>query len=447
MHRTLGLAPVPVICRGVGRLESIMSEKRYQVFISSTYSDLEEERRRVVEALLQVDCIPVGMELFPAADEEQWRFIERVISDCDYYVLIIAGRYGSLTAEGISFTEKEFDYALEKAIPILAFIHADAGTLMASKRELDKDAVEKLEAFKQRVRTGRLVKTWTTPSELAERVVISLTRAKTSHPTRGWIRGGGPDSVTLLQEVNELRKRNQGLDPIVAKDRLPASAGALLQRPLAEEIPAGGRTSPRVQSRGRRFESSKHPSGMAFVVFIRFSQCNWRVEHSLIEHQARDKSSSSNLAAGSETVTLYGSLNSNDYPPKERGWSTSVLWNRILSIIGPSMLSQWQPESLLGGRLARELTRPKFSNFPNSGLSDFSLETVKVQFLALGWIEVKSFENRAGIMAPFWILTETGKAELLAVRSLKKANPADGVQDEAPNPTAPADQKAPLPGC
>lgn len=51
-------------------------DKRYQIFVSSTYADLKEERRRVIQALMEMDCIPSGMELFPAADEEQWEFIK-----------------------------------------------------------------------------------------------------------------------------------------------------------------------------------------------------------------------------------------------------------------------------------------------------------------------------------------------------------------------------------
>jgi len=348
----------------LGANESLMSEKRYQVFVSSTYLDLEEERRRVVEALLQIECIPVGMELFPAVDEEQWKFIEHIIDDCDYYILIIAGRYGSLTPEGVSFTEKEFDYVLGKNIPVLAFLHADPGAIKANKRELDKNAVERLEAFQQRVRTGRVVKTWSTPSELAGQVVISLTRALTSHPMRGWIRGGGPSSVTLLQELNELRKRNQEL------------------------------------------------------------------EESIGQHQARARAASSNLAAGSELVILHGKLSS-QHQTKERSWSDTVTWNRVLSIIGPSMLTQWQPETLIGERLARECSRYKFASAQDPSISESSLDTVKVQFLALGLIDVKSFQNRAGLMAPFWILTSTGQAELLAVKSIRKATLEVPAQDEA----------------
>lgn len=52
-------------------------EKRYQVFVSSTYADLKDERQHVLQALMEMDCIPAGMELFPATDEEQWEFIKK----------------------------------------------------------------------------------------------------------------------------------------------------------------------------------------------------------------------------------------------------------------------------------------------------------------------------------------------------------------------------------
>ena len=64
-------------------------DKRYQVFVSSTYSDLKDERSKVIQTLTEQDCIPAGMELFPAADMEQFEFIKRIIDDCDYYILIV----------------------------------------------------------------------------------------------------------------------------------------------------------------------------------------------------------------------------------------------------------------------------------------------------------------------------------------------------------------------
>src|SRR5580698_11146537 len=97
-------------------------DKRYQVFVSSTYADLKDERRSVIQALMEMDCIPAGMEIFPAADEEQFAFIKRVIDDCDYYLLIIGGRYGSVDTAGVSYTEKEFEYAVQKGLYVIALI-------------------------------------------------------------------------------------------------------------------------------------------------------------------------------------------------------------------------------------------------------------------------------------------------------------------------------------
>jgi len=42
--------------------------KKYQVFVSSTYKDLKEERMAVTHLLLKMGFIPVGMEQFPASN-------------------------------------------------------------------------------------------------------------------------------------------------------------------------------------------------------------------------------------------------------------------------------------------------------------------------------------------------------------------------------------------
>lgn len=98
-----------------------MAEKRYQVFVSSTFRDLEKERWEAVKALMTMDCIVAGMESFPAVDEEQFEYIKEIIDDCDYYVLILGGRYGSLAPDGVGYTEKEYDYARSKDIKVIAW--------------------------------------------------------------------------------------------------------------------------------------------------------------------------------------------------------------------------------------------------------------------------------------------------------------------------------------
>jgi hypothetical protein len=107
-------------------------DRVFQVFVSSTFSDLEVERKTVSDALAKAGFIPTGMELFPATDVEQLAYIKRIIDRSDYYVVIVAGRYGTLADES-SYTEREFEYALAKGLPVLAFLHSDPALIPAGK--------------------------------------------------------------------------------------------------------------------------------------------------------------------------------------------------------------------------------------------------------------------------------------------------------------------------
>lgn len=191
--------------------------KRYQVFVSSTYVDLKEERQEIIQALMEMDCIPAGMELFPAMDEEQWLFIKKIIDDCDYYLLLIGGRYGSTTSDGISYTEKEFDYAVSNGIKVVALIHGEPENIPFRKSEQDPNLRQQLENFKKKVMAGRLVKTWKETSELPGLVALSLSKTIKTYPAIGWVRGGSIPSETLLLEINELRKKNTELEKKIQK--------------------------------------------------------------------------------------------------------------------------------------------------------------------------------------------------------------------------------------
>jgi hypothetical protein len=189
-----------------------MDNKRYQVFISSTYADLKEERRAVTQTVLNLKCIPAGMELFPAADEEQLSYIKRVIDDCDYYLLIIGGRYGSVSEAGISYTEQEYDYAVSRGLKVIALLHEDPNKIEFGKSEQDPEFRAKLEQFRTKVRKGRLVKFWKSIEDLPALVSLSLSSTMSEFPAVGWIRADRAASEDILNEINELRKRNDILE-------------------------------------------------------------------------------------------------------------------------------------------------------------------------------------------------------------------------------------------
>lgn len=109
------------ICKG-----DMPMNKKLQVFVSSTYADLIEERRAAVEAILDAGHIPAGMELFKAG-KSQMKTIQKWIDESDIYMLILGGRYGSIEEKtGLSYTELEYRYALSKNIPVFAIVLDDS---------------------------------------------------------------------------------------------------------------------------------------------------------------------------------------------------------------------------------------------------------------------------------------------------------------------------------
>lgn len=181
-------------------------ERREQVFVSSTFLDLQEERQAVIQTLLQADCFPAGMELFPASDDEKWKLIQRVIDDSDYYVVVLGARYGSVDEQGLSFTEKEFDYAIATKTPVMGFLHGDPTVISLGKADLDEKARENLENFRTKV-GERMVKYWTSPAELAGAVALSLIQLRKTHPSEGWIRSSNALTPEVEREIAQLRER------------------------------------------------------------------------------------------------------------------------------------------------------------------------------------------------------------------------------------------------
>ncbi|WP_283725821.1 DUF4062 domain-containing protein [Clostridium perfringens] len=192
-------------------------EKRYQVFISSTFADLQDERKAIMEAIMDLNCFPAGMEMFPANDSEQFEYIKTIIDESDYYVLVLAGRYGSVAEDGKSYTEKEFDYAKEKGIPVLVFAKKDLENIPVGKTDNDPEKKKKLEVFREKAMGNKLAKYWETSDELKYNVLSSLSRSFKTHQRTGWIKGNLENNEELLKQINKLRIENERLRTLVKK--------------------------------------------------------------------------------------------------------------------------------------------------------------------------------------------------------------------------------------
>jgi Domain of unknown function (DUF4062) len=186
-------------------------DKRYQIFVSSTHSDLHKERERVINELTRIGYIAVGMEQFPATDEEQLEYIRPIIDESDYYVVIIRGKYGSLANDGISFTEKECDYALETKKPVLAFLFKNPDQLRVAETDNDPVKAQKLNAFKKKLEERRIVKYWEDSSELVNDIKDSIHDIVRRRPGIGWIRGDQALDPKVYKDLEEERRQNKEL--------------------------------------------------------------------------------------------------------------------------------------------------------------------------------------------------------------------------------------------
>lgn len=343
-------------------------DKRYQVFVSSTYEDLQDERKEVMQALLELDCIPAGMELFPASNDDQWTLIQRVIDDCDYYLLIIGGRYGSTNESGISYTQMEFEYALESGKPIISFLPKDPSQIPSGKCDNEPEKKEKLEEFKELAKK-KLIKYWETPENLGSIVSRSMVRLIKDFPAEGWVKSNSVVDEVSLQEISRLQKENEYL-----RNRLQA---------IATEAPKGTE---------------------------KFAQGNDEVE---VEFNFRGIDSKTSKKYRCET-------------------SLAFCWNELFGCIAPEMIDESTEIEigqalcrLLSSKSESILEDYAFRDLKN--LSDFKLSKdvfnrILVQFRALGLICLSSKKRNRSTKDnnTYWSLTPYGDFIMTQLLAIKK---------------------------
>lgn len=114
-----------------------MRKKLYTAFLSSNYSGLKNERSIAIKKLLDANVFPVTMEHFVIGSTDGFRDICELIDDSDVFILLMSTRYGSRDERGDnkSWTEKEFDYALENNQKMLIVRFSPLETLLKNYRD------------------------------------------------------------------------------------------------------------------------------------------------------------------------------------------------------------------------------------------------------------------------------------------------------------------------
>jgi len=198
--------------------------KKLQVFVSSTYTDLIEERQAAVEAILDAGHIPAGMELFKAGNESQLKTIYKWIDESDVYMLILGGRYGSIeTNSQKSYTQLEYEYALSKGIPVFAVILSDLFLThkinsLGYEKVTEQNAPDKYQSFKSLV-MSKIIRKADDNKDIKIVIHSTLNEFMNEYDLIGWIRNDTNKNYTILLDENnslkiEVLKLQKELDNI-----------------------------------------------------------------------------------------------------------------------------------------------------------------------------------------------------------------------------------------
>jgi len=145
-----------------------------KVFLSSTYLDLIEHRKAVVNSLRTMGEEVKHMEIFGARDEEPTEASLEELDKCDVLVGVYAYRYGTVPkGTKTSVTEQEYLQAAKKGIPILVFV-VDENHPWPPK-SMDKSLI-KINKFKSKATKEHAPEYFTSPDNLAHKVNSSIGR-------------------------------------------------------------------------------------------------------------------------------------------------------------------------------------------------------------------------------------------------------------------------------
>jgi len=351
-----------------------VTDKRYQVFISATYTDLKEERGVLLQTLPALSCLPSTFEAHTQSLSTMVN-IRRRIDESDYYVLLLGSRYGSLMPSGVSYTHMEYVYAATKQKPMLILMHESPELRPLELQEQNIEGKLKFSDFRKLLQRERdNIVYWRDAKDLHNVLHNAIPALIKRYPTAGWSRAKAVSSSgqiigtsnnasnsQLEKECEALRKRIKELE--VEKEKWLAA----------------GVHSPETLAKGE----------------------------DLFEIQYKCKA-----YAGGNCQDVFG--------------KTRLSWNELLTSFGSNLL-QAQTEEFMIARLNERLQKnalgeiqaeyPKTHAVVDVQITPAAFNAVKMQFRVLGYIQRVSREND---LKQWWQMTAVGERALASIMSVRR---------------------------
>lgn len=338
-----------------------MSNKRYQVFISSTYTDLQEERAALTQVLPMLGCMPCGLDIHPVG-ASAWTAIKKLIDEADYYLLLLGSRYGSLSPSGISYTHMEYVYASTKQKPIVVLMHDAPESRPPQFQEKTPEGRRQFNDFRQLLGKG-LVGGWKDIRSLEEATRRYLPQLIKTRPATGWVRATTLGSPEQTKEIERLKQRVAELEQ--EREQLlvqqSGALGALAQGQDLFEV---------------MYRCKAYAAGNCEDVPGR-SQLSWN--------------------------SIFASFAPHLSQPQHEDFIAAKIADRVQEVALKDI----------------QATRPKTHAVTDIVLAPLCFNTIKLQFRTLGLIRrIPKDDNRT-----WWQLTATGEQQLTSLMTVRKSLP------------------------
>ena len=190
-----------------------MLDKRYQVFISTSGSEMQPERIVLAQTLVGMGFFSWGLEqrtpLSPA-------FARRQIDDCDYVVILLGSAYGEQSVSGVGYMHLEYIYAVTKQKPIIVFMHEEPSARDGALHDDKPELREKFQEFRKLLQNEvDQVFTYRSMRDLEMAVRFNLPQMLERSPVLGWVR---PQNIQVLQdEIDHLKSKLEQLETEAGK--------------------------------------------------------------------------------------------------------------------------------------------------------------------------------------------------------------------------------------
>ncbi len=180
-----------------------MLDKRYQVFISTSGSEMQPERIILSQTLVGMGFFSWGLE---QRNPLSTAFARRQIDDCDYVVILLGSQYGEQSVSGVGYMHLEYIYAVTKQKPIIVFMHEDPASRDPSLHDTKPELQEKFKEFRQLLQQeADQVFCYRTLRDLEMAVRLNMPQMLERYPVSGWVRP--QNTQALHDEIDQLKAK------------------------------------------------------------------------------------------------------------------------------------------------------------------------------------------------------------------------------------------------